>query len=54
MLEQALAEVTNRNETFKNSMEKAWADNQRLKDKLRAHGIADGDEDEGSADGESE
>ena len=54
VLEQALAEVTNRNDVFKDGMEKAWAENRALKAKLRAHGIEDGDDDEGSADGESE
>ena len=54
VLEQALAEVTNRTEVFKDGMEKAWAENRALKAKLRAHGIEEGEEEEGSADGESE
>jgi len=58
VLEQALAEVTNRNEVYKDGMEKAWAENRALKAKLRALGVGGGDEgeegEEGSAEGESE
>lgn len=57
VLEQALAEVTNRNEVFKDNMEKAWAENRVLKAKLRTLGVGlnEGEEGEGeSAEGESE
>lgn len=58
VLEQALAELTNRNKVYKDGMEKAWAENRGLKAKLRTLGVGGGDEgedgEEGSAEGESE
>ena len=57
VLEQAVAEVTNRNGVFKENMEKAWAENRALKSKLRSLGVRadEGEEgEEGSAEGDSE
>ncbi|MCJ1378765.1 basic helix-loop-helix protein [Xylographa soralifera] len=54
VLEQALAELTNQNEVYKEGMQKAWQENEKLKARLRSHGIGDDDGEEISADGESE
>ncbi|MCJ1476854.1 basic helix-loop-helix protein [Lambiella insularis] len=54
VLEQALAELTNQIESYKEGMQKAWAENEKLKTRLRSHGVGDDDGEDGSADGESE
>ena len=54
VLEQALAELTNQNEVYKEGMQKAWQENEKLKARLRSHGIGEDDGEEISADGESE
>lgn len=54
VLEQALAELTNQVESYKEEMQKAWAENEKLKARLRINGFGDDDGEEVSADGESE
>ncbi|MCJ1285163.1 basic helix-loop-helix protein [Xylographa opegraphella] len=54
VLEQALAELTTQNGVYKEGMQKAWQENEKLKARLRSRGIEEDDGGEISADGESE